>query len=52
MENTVNIHIKKLPTGYYLATAENFSGLVAKGKNISEALDAAKILIQKFLRKN
>lgn len=30
MERYINLHIEKLPEGYYLATSENIQGLVAQ----------------------
>ena len=31
MEYLVNLHIEKLPEGFYLATSEDIQGLVAQG---------------------
>jgi predicted RNase H-like HicB family nuclease len=36
MERIVNLHIEKLPEGYYLATSDSIQGLVAQGRTISE----------------
>lgn len=49
MERLVNIHIEKLPEGYYLATSDNLQGLVAQGRTISETIDIAKDVAKKLL---
>ncbi len=41
MERFINIHIEKLPEGYYLATSEEIQGLVAQGRTITETLEIA-----------
>ena len=50
MERIINIHIEKLPEGFYLATSESIQGLVAQGRTVSETLeiarDVAKMLIE------
>lgn len=50
MEKIINIHIEKLPEGYYLATSEDIQGLVAQGRTITETIeiahDVAKNLIE------
>ncbi len=50
MEKIINIHIEKLPEGYYLATSEDIQGLVAQGRTIMETIeiahDVAKNLIE------
>jgi predicted RNase H-like HicB family nuclease len=50
MERVINLHIEKLPEGFYLATSENVQGLVAQGRTIAETLeiarDVAKTLIE------
>jgi hypothetical protein len=38
MERIVNLHIEKLPKGFYLATSENVQGLVAQGRTIAETI--------------
>jgi hypothetical protein len=32
MERIINIHIEKLPEGFFLATSDNIQGLVAQGE--------------------
>ena len=42
MEKIINIHIKKLPDGIYLATSKDIQGLVAQGRTATEALEIAR----------
>ena len=49
MEKIVNLHIEKLPVGFYLATSDNVQGLVAQGRTISETLEIAKDIAKKLL---
>lgn len=49
MEKIVNLHIEKLPEGFYLATSENVQGLVAQGRTISESIEIAKDVAKKLL---
>lgn len=49
MEKIVNIHIKKLPEGVYLATSEDIQGLVAQGRTVTEALEIARDVAKKLL---
>ena len=49
MEGTIQIHIEKLPEGYYLATSEEVQGLVAQGRTITETLEIARDVIKKLL---
>ena len=42
MEQFINIHIEKLPEGFYLATSEEIQGLVAQGRTITETLEIAR----------
>lgn len=37
MEKIINIHIKKLPEGIYLATSDDVQGLIAQGRTATEA---------------
>ena len=48
MEKILNIHIEKLPEGYYLATSESIQGLVAQGRTISETLEIARDSIDQY----
>ena len=49
MEKQVNIHIEKLPEGFYLATSENLQGLIAQGRTISETLEIARDVAKKLI---
>jgi len=45
----VNIHIEKLPEGFYLATSDTLQGLVAQGRTISETLEIARDVVKKLI---
>ncbi len=49
MEKIINIHIEKLPEGYYLATSSTIQGLVAQGRTINETIEIAKDVAKKLL---
>lgn len=49
MEKIINIHIEKLPEGYYLATSEDIQGLVAQGRTITETIEIARDVAKKLL---
>ncbi|MCX6235362.1 MAG: DUF1902 domain-containing protein [Bacteroidetes bacterium] len=49
MEKIINIHIEKLPEGYYLATSESIQGLVAQGRTVTETLEIARDVAKKLL---
>jgi hypothetical protein len=49
MEKLVNIHIKKLPEGFYLATSDTIQGLVAQGRTISETIEIARDIAKKLI---
>jgi len=49
MEKVVNIHLKKLPEGVYLATSDDVPGLVAQGRTVAEALEIARDVTRKLL---
>ena len=49
MERIVNLHIEKLPEGFYLATSDNVQGLVAQGRTISETIEIAKDVAKKLI---
>jgi predicted RNase H-like HicB family nuclease len=49
MEQIINIHIEKLPEGVYLATSDDISGLIAQGRTITETLEIACDIANKFL---
>ena len=49
MEKIINIHIEKLPEGFFLATSDDIQGLVAQGRTISETIDIARDIAKKLL---
>jgi len=49
MEGTIQIHIEKLPEGFYLATSNDIQGLVAQGRTITETLEIARDVVKKLL---
>ena len=49
MEKILNIHIKKLPEGVYLATSKDIQGLVAQGRTVTEALEIARDVARKLI---
>jgi len=49
MERILNIHIEKLPEGFYLATSDSIQGLVVQGRTITETLEIARDVAKKLL---
>lgn len=49
MERIININIKKLPEGVYLATSNDVQGLVAQGRTIEETLEIARDIAKKLI---
>ncbi len=49
MERIVNLHIEKLPEGYYLATSDSVQGLIAQGRTIAETIEIAKDVAKKLI---
>ena len=49
MEQIANLHIEKLPEGFYLATSDDIPGLVAQGRTITETLEIARDVAKKLL---
>ncbi len=49
MEKLINLHIEKLPEGYYLATSDTIQGLVAQGRTLTETLEIARDIAKKLL---
>ncbi len=45
----INLHIEKLPEGFYLATSDNIQGLIAQGRTVSETLEIARDVAKKLL---
>jgi predicted RNase H-like HicB family nuclease len=52
VERLINVHIEKLPEGYYLATSDALPGLIAQAPSLTETLeiaqDVAKQLVECF----
>lgn len=49
MGKIINLHIEKLPEGFYLATSEDVQGLVIQGRTVSETLEIARDVARKLL---
>jgi predicted RNase H-like HicB family nuclease len=49
MEKIINLHIEKLPEGYYLATSDTIQGLVAQGRTIAETIEIARDVAKKLI---
>lgn len=45
----MNLHIEKLPEGFYLATSDNIQGLVAQGRTINETIEIARDIAKKLI---
>lgn len=48
MEGSIQIHIEKLPEGFYLATSDDIQGLVAQGRTVTETLEIARDVVKKL----
>jgi predicted RNase H-like HicB family nuclease len=49
MERIINIHVEKLPDGFYLATSDEVQGLVAQGRTIAEVMEIARDVARRLL---
>jgi len=49
MENVIDLHIEKLPEGFYLATSDSIQGLIAQGRTVSETLEIARDVAKKLI---
>ena len=49
MEKIVNLHVERLPEGFYLATSDTIQGLVAQGRTIAETIEIAKDVAKKLI---
>ncbi len=49
MEQIVNLHVEKLPEGFFLATSDEIPGLVAQGRTVTETLEIARDVARKLL---
>jgi predicted RNase H-like HicB family nuclease len=49
VERLINVHIEKLPEGYYLATSEALPGLIAQAPSLTETLEIAQDVAKQIL---
>jgi len=49
MERIINIHIEKLPEGFYLATSDDVQGLVAQGRTVVETMEISRDVARRLL---
>ena len=49
MEKIINLHIEKLPEGFFLATSDDIQGLVAQGRTLTETLEIARDVARKLI---
>jgi len=49
MELAIQIQVEELPEGLFLATSDELSGLVARGRTVAEALEIARDVARKLI---
>lgn len=49
MGKMADLHIEKLPEGFYLTTSDDIPGLVAQGRTITETLEIARDIAKNLL---
>ena len=49
MEKIINLHIEKLPEGFYPATSDSIQGLIAQGRTITETIEIARDIAKKLI---
>ena len=49
VERLINVHIEKLPEGYYLATSDALPGLIAQAPSLTETLAIAQDVAKQIL---
>lgn len=49
MEKIINLHIERLPEGFFLATSDSVQGLVAQGRTLAETIEIARDVAKKLL---
>ena len=49
MERIINLHIEKLPEGFYLATSDDIQGLVAQGRTVTETMEIARDVARRLI---
>ena len=49
VERLINVHIERLPEGYYLATSDVLPGLIAQAATLAETLEIAQDVAKQIL---
>ena len=49
VERLINVHIERLPEGYYLATSDALPGLIAQASTLAETLEIAQDVAKQLL---
>jgi predicted RNase H-like HicB family nuclease len=49
VEKLINVHIERLPEGYYLATSDALPGLIAQAPSLEETLEIAQDVANQLL---
>jgi predicted RNase H-like HicB family nuclease len=49
VERLINVHIEKLPEGYYLATSDALPGLIAQAPSLTETLEIAQDVAKQLM---
>ena len=49
VERLINVHIEKLPEGYYLATSDALPGLIAQAESLTETLEIAQDVAKQLM---
>ena len=49
MEKIINLHIERLPEGFFLATSDSVQGLVVQGRTLAETIEIARDVAKKLL---
>jgi predicted RNase H-like HicB family nuclease len=49
MERIINIHMERLPEGFYLATSNEVQGLIAQGRTVIETMEIARDVARRLL---
>lgn len=48
MEKVIDLHIEKLPEGFYLATSDSIQDLIAQGRTVAETIEIARDVAKKL----
>ena len=49
MELAIRVQIEELPEGFFLATSDELSGLVAQGRTVAETLEIARDVSRRLI---